>query len=176
MHQSLKDDSEITYWYQQYKEDFLRKTAQYPLSREQRLDIYQDAFIVLYEKLKYQDLTVKTNIKSYLLGIGKNMMMDKIKDEISERKLKEDLVSEVEMGSLGFYQMEPLSAHQEALHQALQKLSESCRKILILFYYRNYSIDAIMHHFSYRNENVTKSHKSRCLKKLREIISAKGSA
>jgi RNA polymerase sigma-70 factor (ECF subfamily) len=56
------------------------------------------------------------------------------------------------------------------LAEAFAGLSESCREVLTLFYYNHFSIDAIMPQMGYANENVTKSHKSRCLRKLKEIF------
>jgi DNA-directed RNA polymerase specialized sigma24 family protein len=58
----------------------------------------------------------------------------------------------------------------EDLRNAMNQLSEGCRKVLVLFYYRRYTIEAIMHTLNYKNENTAKANKSRCLKKLREIM------
>ena len=101
------------------------------------------------------------------------MILDRIKSTIKERKLKEELLIDQKEIELSSFEMDIFNPTQDRIQTALQQLSESCRKLMILFYYRQYSIEAIMHSMGYLNENVTKSHKSRCLKQLKEIFTSK---
>jgi RNA polymerase sigma-70 factor (ECF subfamily) len=173
MNVRIDNDEEIESLYKEFKNEFLRNTARYGLDEEQRIDIYQDAFVTLYELLKYKKIKIETGLKNYLFGIGKNMILDKIKSTIKERKLQEELLIDQKEIEHNLVEMDMLNPMQERIQTALQQLSESCRKIMILFYFRQYSIEAIMHSMGYLNENVTKSHKSRCLKHLKEIYISK---
>ncbi|MDH3652189.1 MAG: sigma-70 family RNA polymerase sigma factor [Saprospiraceae bacterium] len=170
MKPAMDNDREIEVLYREFKAEFLRNTSRYPLTEEQRIDIYQDAFVAMYEMLKYRENPVTKDFKNYLFGIGRNMIKDKIKSEIRERRLKEELVISTADKKFSPPELGDLNPLQEQIHAAIRELSESCRKILVLFYFRQYSIDAIMHSMNYRNENVTKSHKSRCLKRLKELM------
>ena len=58
---------------------------------------------------------------------------------------------------------------RELLQSAIRRLGEGCRKILVLFYYKRYSIDSIAADLGYGKDSV-KTQKSRCLKKLRSHL------
>lgn len=173
MNVKMDNDKEIESLYKEFKKEFLRNTTRYGLDEEQRIDIYQDAFVTLYELLKYKHVKIETGLKNYLFGIGKNMILDKIKSTIRDRKLQEELLIDQKESEFSVLETDILNPAQERIQSALQQLSQSCRKIMILFYFRQYSIEAIMHTMGYLNENVTKSHKSRCLKQLKEIFLSK---
>jgi DNA-directed RNA polymerase specialized sigma subunit len=54
----------------------------------------------------------------------------------------------------------------------LDKLGESCRKILMLFYYENLPMKEIVQHLHYENEQVVRNKKYKCLKELTEMVKA----
>ena len=74
-----------------------------------------------------------------------------------------------------FEDTQEMESHEPNLKQKLiakhfKDLSPSCQKILNLFYYRGWSINEIVMGTEYKDENTVKSHKSRCLKGLKEKI------
>lgn len=171
MKYGIHSTQEITRLYHEYRDEFLRNTAKYSLTEEERIDIYQDAFVVMYEGIKYGKITVEKTLKHYLFGVGRNMIIDKIHQKIKERELHSQLSEQKTPIDTSFYDLSPLNDKQDKIRKAINSLSEKCKEIVILFYYRKYSIDAIMHAMNYQNENVTKSHKSRCLKTLKTKLS-----
>ncbi len=167
MSDDLQSDSQLKELYLSYKKDFLNSTARYNLDSESRTDIYQDAFIALYQAVK-KNVDIKKDIKNYLFGIGRHMIFDRIKKQKEERQLQADLVASGQEYTIP--EDPALNIWEECLRKAIGQMSPSCRKILTLFYYRGYSIEAIMHSMNLRNENVTKSQKSRCLRQLKEMV------
>ena len=63
-----------------------------------------------------------------------------------------------------------LNYYQQQLSELLKKLSESCKALLRLYYYRNLSIKEIVEHTNYKDANTVKSHKSRCMKRLKSMV------
>ena len=57
------------------------------------------------------------------------------------------------------------------LMQAVDQLGEGCKKILLLFYFENKSMKEILANVPYENEQVVRNKKSKCLKKLEQIVS-----
>ncbi|MEO7984808.1 MAG: hypothetical protein ABI688_12080 [Bacteroidota bacterium] len=51
-------------------------------------------------------------------------------------------------------------------------LGESCRKILMLFYYENLSMREILGATEYENEQVVRNKKYKCLKQLEQMLQA----
>ena len=50
------------------------------------------------------------------------------------------------------------------------ELGETCRKILLLFYYENRSMKEILDATEYENEQVVRNKKYKCLKQLEQMI------
>ncbi len=65
---------------------------------------------------------------------------------------------------------EELTPAQLKLKAGIKELGKKCQEIIRLFYFHRYSIAAIAEDLGYSNENVVRSHKSRCLKKLKTMI------
>ena len=65
-------------------------------------------------------------------------------------------------------------AGREAKAQVLQlvgQIGETCKKILLMFYYENLSIGEILENLHYENEQVVRNKKYKCLKQLEQMIS-----
>ena len=167
--------SAISAIYREFKSQYLGFIRRYNADEEMHLESFHDAILVFYKiykngKYKPENASMKTLI----FAIGKKKLFQKFRDQ---KKLSEREVSyELDVNLLRIVDKEVVwNERDERLKGAFSDLSGSCREILTLFYYHRYSIDAIMHELGHANENVTKSHKSRCLAKLRSIFkSTKG--
>lgn len=65
-------------------------------------------------------------------------------------------------------------ARREATQQVMaivEQLGETCRKILVMFYYENLPIKEILEQLDYENEQVVRNKKYKCLKQLEQMIS-----
>lgn len=167
------NDQAIESFYESFRSEYLNATKKYSLTVEERIDIYQEAIIVLYEAIKGNKISDQQNVKAYLFGTCRNMIRNHIKANIKDREESKKLIAEAKEDYYIDDHEQDLSPVQENLYTALQKLSDRCRQLLTLFYFRQYSIEAIMHSMNYNNENVTKSNKSRCLKTLRDLLTSK---
>lgn len=52
----------------------------------------------------------------------------------------------------------------------LNEIGETCKKLLIGFYYENKSMKELLNQFDYENEQVLRNRKSKCMKKLKELL------
>ena len=160
---------EIEVFYTEYRSDFIAYARKHSIPLEDIKDVYQDAVIALYENVRSGKLTKLTSsLKTYLFSIGRHLMLNRIRDRKKMSYLMEDEIKKVNLEDLTFPDNE-LSEKQELMLSSLKELNESCQELLHLFFYRRYSIEAIMHKMGYKNENTVKAHKSRCQKKLREL-------
>lgn len=160
--------------YLAYREDFIAFAQKYQAESDDILDAYQDAIIALYENVRTKKLTSMTSsVKTYLFSIGKFKLIDKLK---AKRKFMQNEVwkeEEQEITNAYLSQVE-LNDRQQKLRQAINQLGGQCKELLILFYYRRYSIEAIKYELGFKNKNTVKANKSRCMKSLKTIIQQKG--
>lgn len=174
--ESLKKGSEMAFKevYEGNRDLFLNFARKYGLGDADILDIYQDAYIVLYENIQNGKLVeLKSSVATYLISIGKYKILERLrkkKKRVDTNKFLnviEDVDSSLESFELVH---EELTQKQQLLQHFFKALGEKCKAILTMFYYKKYNIKQIMTEGGYNSENVVKSQKSRCLKTLREAI------
>lgn len=165
----LKKDDEKTIrkLYDENKKGFLIFANRYTLNAEDVLDIYQDAVIALIENAKKGKIdNLQSSISTYLFGIGKFMIFQKLKKE--KKTFSKDDFSNLEYVDEN-YEEEENNIQVILLQKAFTKIGEQCRKVLQLFYYEEKNLDEIQEELGYSNKDVLKSQKSRCLKQLKDL-------
>lgn len=161
------DEKSIRTVYNDNKNGFILFAKRYNLSYDDLIDIYQDAIIALIENAKKGKIDdLKSSITTYLFGIGKFMIFQKLKKE--GKTVAIDDFEKIEM-IYDDYSEEETNLQIEMLQNGFKKLGEQCRKVLQLFYYEEKKLDEIQSLLGYTNKDVLKSQKSRCLKQLKEL-------
>lgn len=158
--------------YEKYRDEFVNFARRYRAEENDILDAYQDAIIALYENtLAGKTKELKSSVKTYLFSIGKYILINKLK---KKQTIVSDEQVELEEGiENNIEEQINLNYQQKQLLGALNDLGDPCRKLLLLFYYQRYTIEAIMYEMSYQNENTVKASKSRCMKQLKAIVQQK---
>jgi len=154
--------------YLAYKNEFLFYFKSFQINREALLDIYQDSIVVIYQKFLREGLELKeSSLKTYLFGIGKN----KVYTYFKHNKIKNIDLSRLKIEDDNYTDSEP-NPYAVKLSEKLNELSYSCKRVLEFYYYRGFTIKEIVEATGYKDENTVKSHKSRCLKRLKQLCKA----
>lgn len=169
LQQRLREDdkSALEYIYKSYKSEFINFSQRYKLNIEDALDIYQDAIIAMYQNFVMQHLELNTSsIKTYLFGIGKYKIFNVLKERSKYLQVvkEQNDYDEIKLEENEF------NLYQKQLSNLLSNISESCRDLLKLYYYRNLTINEIVEQTNYKDANTVKSHKSRCMKRLKSLV------
>jgi RNA polymerase sigma-70 factor (ECF subfamily) len=163
------DESALVEVYDKYKPEFLNYFKSYDINTQSIVDIYQDSIIVIYQKVLCQKIELTTSsLKTYIFGIGKN----KVYDYFKGKRIKTDKIETLKVEDQDFEIEKEPNIYEKTLAKNLDLISESCQRILKLFYYRGLSIKEIVKQTDYKDENTVKSHKSRCLKRLKELCNS----
>lgn len=133
-------------------------------SREQARDIFQEAMIVVYNKIKEDQLVLTCKFGTYLYAICKNMWVQERKKYLHRsEKIKQHPLVVNDPGPAD----DPLL--QEHLDHLFDKhfgdLSEDCQKILSM-YFNNFSVEDIRTAMNYKDLHHTADRKYRCKKSL----------
>jgi RNA polymerase sigma factor (sigma-70 family) len=149
----------------------------YGLTAIESEDIFQDAFEVLFKKISLEKLdNLQASLKSYLFSVGKYMVYSKFRNQ--KTVSLEDNQNENQLFRNNQIQILPLEMdaeeHQlEVVMDCKKALSTSCQSILDWFYAEKKSMKEIALLLSYKNEDVAKSQKVRCLTELRKCVQAR---
>lgn len=157
--------------YEQNRDAFIAFGRKQNAADEDVLDVYQDAVIAFFENVIEGKITaLQSSVKTYLFGIGRYMLIHKFKKSL--RAVPTD-TADLQLEKLAenyLLETENLTHQKGVLATALEQLPGRCQQLLLLFYYRRFSIEAIMHEMNYGSENVVKANKSRCMKQLKKMV------
>ena len=133
-------------------------------------DIFQEAMIVLYQKVKSGSFELNCQLKTYLYSVSRRLWLKRLSQTQKTWSEVEDLQETVPVE-------EELERHAQRNHdfqvmeQSLNSLGEPCRSLLKAYYLEMKSMVEIAGDFGYTNADNAKNQKYKCLMRLKKIFS-----
>jgi RNA polymerase sigma factor (sigma-70 family) len=132
-------------------------------------DIYKEAIIILYNKIKAGDFELSSKLKTFIYSVCRRLWLKRlsqmsryggdIRDFQEHLHVEEDVDKHTEM-DIQFNKME----------SALKLLGEPCKTIMEDFYIHNLSMQDICERFGYTNADNAKTQKYKCLQRLKKLF------
>ena len=158
--------------YRAYRQDFVTwicKTTS--CERHMAVDIFQESALVIYKNAKAGRLdNLKSSIKTYLFAVGKRVYLFlQRKQKVAMESLE---MENIPLEKLLILPKEPdlMNKRQKMVSKLLTKMRYPCREILLLYYYRGFDLKEITEELEYKNVNVIKVLKFRCMNTLRKAV------
>lgn len=132
-------------------------------------DVYQEAIIVLYNKVKRGDFELSSKLKTYIYSICRRLWLKRLKQmnryggDIKDFEDHLPVEDEVEK-----HQDRDLQLNK--MGEALKLLGEPCKTIMEDFYMHNKSMQDICERFGYTNADNAKTQKYKCLQRLKKLF------
>ena len=172
--ESIREGKEdgLVYLYTHFRKEFIHwGMKRYPVDRDMSSDAFQEAVIALRYNVMHGRLDgLSSTLKTYLFSIGKNQILTRMKKAAREYSTEE---IDGYRDQLIVLEREELSDRQVLISKMMKRLEEPCASILKMFYYHGYSMDVIATRMQYKNVNVAKTQKLRCLNKLRAALNTR---
>lgn len=131
-------------------------------------DLFQEVIMAFYKNVIKEDFKLTASLNTYLMAIGKNIWMNKLRREEKEKVFHENFKNEND-------DSESLSSDIELENYRLSKVFESlrepCISILKKYYFQNMKFIAIAEDMGYSSGKVAKQQKYKCLKNLKIKLS-----
>ena len=151
--------------YPAFKKSFVRAGGKESDSE----DIFQDALLILIEKLADKGFTLHCEINTYLFSICRNLSLiyfkKKTKKLIAPIDTNNDYSDLNEVRS--FIEREKKF---ETFDEVLRRTGKKCLKILNLFYVQKLKMTAIAEQLGFKSEDSAKTQKYKCLEKAKELF------
>jgi RNA polymerase sigma factor (sigma-70 family) len=135
---------------------------------EDAKDIFQEAMIVLYEKVQSGTFELNCQIKTFIYSVSRRLwlkrLMQQNRFQLSDGheesiSIDEDM-EEHEKRNTEFVMME----------KAMNGLGEPCKSLLEAFYLQKKSMQEIAGSFGYTNSENAKNQKYKCLVRLKKLF------
>ncbi|GAB4015825.1 hypothetical protein GCM10028808_42310 [Spirosoma migulaei] len=167
-------DNALTQLYRRYFPMVLHFVTTNSGSEDDAKDIYQEALIVLYEKVRSDSLELHCQLKTYLYSIGRRLWLKQLtqRNRFVVRDVETPVSDEVALDHLN----DDLIDHEERDRQfdlmadSLDRLGEPCRTLLDDFYIQHLSMQDITEKFGYTNADNAKTQKYKCLMRLKRLF------
>ena len=140
-------------------------------SSDDAKDIFQEALIVLYEKVRSGSFELNCQIKTYLYSVSKRLWLKKL--SVSNR-----FVSSAEDPASTYPVEDEIEAHEkrdaefDMMEKAIAGLGEPCKRLLEAYYLKKQNMQVIAASFGYTNADNAKNQKYKCLLRLKKIFFA----
>jgi RNA polymerase sigma factor (sigma-70 family) len=134
-------------------------------------DLYQNAIIVLFEKIKNSDFKLTCTIQTYINSVCRNQLLNKFKENSRFITKSDDFEPNIKDWFDEYDDVK--ESRLRLIEKSLEKLKdkgEKCFEILKRFFYEKQSMDQIAVEMNYTNGDNVKNQKSRCQKKLKELV------
>ena len=162
--------------YADYREDFFRWAGRrFQAPRQDFEDAWQEAVFAFYEQVASRKLaTLRYSARTWLFAVGHRRLLNyhrktrRIfwKDEIDDALVKDPVFQ-------SFPEEEPQAEERASLMAAMQVVSPQCGELLKQRFFLERSIPEMQGALGYQSTNALSVSLSRCLKRLKEIITDK---
>jgi RNA polymerase sigma factor (sigma-70 family) len=137
-------------------------------SSEDAKDIFQEAMIVLYEKVQSGTFELNCQIKTFVYSVSRRLWLKRLmqqsrfnlSDGHEESVSVDEEMDEHEKRNTEFLMME----------RAMNGLGEPCKSLLEAFYLQKKSMQEIASSFGYTNSENAKNQKYKCLMRLKKLF------
>ena len=131
-------------------------------------DIFQEAMIVLYEKVQSERFELNCQIKTFVYSVSRRLWLKRLMHQnrfsLSESELATVVVDEeVE-------EHEKRNNEFNMMEKAMGSLGEPCKSLLEAFYLQKKSMQEIAGNFGYTNAENAKNQKYKCLMRLKKLF------
>jgi RNA polymerase sigma factor (sigma-70 family) len=135
---------------------------------EDAKDIFQEAIIVLFEKVRSGGFELNCQLKTYIFSVSRRLWLKRLQqmnrfslsgEEVEVVSVEED-VAEHEKRNTEFVMME----------KAMSSIGEPCKSLLEAFYLQKKNMQDIASSFGYTNADNAKTQKYKCLVRLKKLF------
>ena len=138
-------------------------------SADDAKDVFQEAMIVLYQKVKSGTFELNCQIKTYIYSVSRRIWLKRLlqqnkflssNDNHEELVIVDEDVEDHEQRDVEFTMME----------KAMNSLGEPCKSLLEAFYLQKRQMQDIASSFGYTNADNAKNQKYKCLMRLKKLF------
>ncbi|MCX6316605.1 MAG: sigma-70 family RNA polymerase sigma factor [Bacteroidetes bacterium] len=150
-------------------------------SQQDAEDVFQEVVVNFIDLVKKDKFRGESTIKTFLFSLNRHTWLNELKRRgravAREEKFAKGTYGEQEKDRITPDGHQAIADREgkAAILKLVAALGDTCKKILLLFYYENMSMKEILDATDYDNEQVVRNKKYKCLKQLEQMILEKPS-
>lgn len=151
------DEKALDFLYKKHYRMMMKMIVRNSGSEEEARDIFQDALVVFWEKVMADKLVLTSKISTYLYSICQNLWRKEL-----DRKGRHSSEAVESVDDTDPDRQERI----DVVNRCISSLNESCRQILVLYYFDKMSMAEIAEAMGFANADTAKTKKYKCKQEL----------
>lgn len=131
-------------------------------------DLLQDALIVLWQKVQKGNFELSSKLSTYLMAICKNLWLKRL-HKLQKMDGEDKILPHLHVCADNFSEISDF----KHLQKALDEIGETCKQLLLLFYFDGNDMEQIARKMQFANADTAKAKKYQCFKKLETLIKSR---
>ena len=155
------DEKALEFIYKKYYRMMTKLVTTNSGTEDEARDVYQDALVVFWQKARSGNLVLTSKMSTYIYSVCQNLWrkeLDRKKRLSSEEK---DLSESMDLDG---------PERERIIASCLDQLGETCRKVLMYYYFDEMSMQEIADKLGFANTDTAKTKKYKCKQKLDELV------
>jgi len=140
-------------------------------SSDDAKDIFQEAMIVLYEKVKSGGFELNCQVKTFVYSVSRRLWLKRLQQQNRYSTAGDSMEAIIAVDD-ELETHEQRNAEFEMMDKALSHIGEPCKSLLEAYYLQKKSMQVIADNFGYTNASNAKTQKYKCLLRLKKIFFA----
>jgi RNA polymerase sigma factor (sigma-70 family) len=128
-------------------------------------DVLQDSVIAVWQNVNKPDFILSAKLSTYVYSIARNLWLKQL-----QKRSRFDRPTDWQFDNLTEDQPATSTMDNNLIRACMDKLGDTCRKLLGYFYFDGMEMREIAVKLSFANADTAKAKKYQCLKKLEEIV------
>jgi RNA polymerase sigma factor (sigma-70 family) len=138
-------------------------------SSDDAKDIFQEAMIVLYEKVRSGTFELNCQIKTFVYSVARRLWLKRLQQQNRFSATSDNLEGLISVEN-EVEEHEKVNTEFEMMEKALNNLGEPCKSLLHAYYLQKQNMQVIAANFGYTNADNAKNQKYKCLMRLKKIF------
>jgi RNA polymerase sigma factor (sigma-70 family) len=155
------DEKALEFIYKKYYRMMTKMVITNSGTEDEARDIYQDALVVFWQKARSGKLVMTSKISTYVYSICQNLWRKELDRKKRLSNEEKDTAQSMDMDS---------AEREKIIAKCLDQLGETCRKVLMLYYFDEMSMQEIADKMGFANTDTAKTKKYKCKQKLDELV------
>jgi RNA polymerase sigma factor (sigma-70 family) len=128
-------------------------------------DIFQEAIIVLLQKVRQPDFVLTSSLKTYLYAIAKNIWLKRLRNnKIMSLEEFEEYQTEPENFS---NEITPEKTKDEKVTSWLTRITDNCQQILKAIFYYRIPMESLMEKMGWKNKHTASTQQYKCIQQVK---------
>lgn len=166
----LRSDYIIKYIYQELFPMILFLVTKNNGSEEDAEDIFQDSLLIVFKKIKANELDLSCSFRTYLYSVSRNLWLQKLNKRKQFSREFNDIETYITMSEYALSEKNQEELEKFRLYQQhFLALSNDCQKVLMLFL-KKVPLKEIATEMGFKTEKYAKTRKYLCKEELKKRI------